>query len=198
MDYNYFSIDNDLVIFNYQEFLTVQERIQRKFKINYSGTELFDKFAMQTLEEIFEVLTEKSGEEGIKKEIVDVIMYLGSLYSALFDDNFKNKDIKEDTIKLELYEVGSMGHYPAQDVEYRMIATFKSIFKLRTLLKDRKWHKKTDYSLSKNLEDLRSILESIRYMISYLVEFLIEYSYNNINELNSLFKAKQSFILNLE
>lgn len=125
---------------NFEEFIHNQESIQRKYKDKLESTnniyEVIDKYILQVLEEIWEAQTAKTDEDRIY-EIIDAMMYVGSLYSYMNDALDPNNSITQKII------------FVSNGKSYNDLEKVKNdIISIRRLFPERKWHKNEKSALS--------------------------------------------------
>lgn len=178
------NITEELLSFNLSDFLEVQKRIYRKFKLNAEGFELLDKYIIQTIEEISEVREAQLKDNNytlVLGELIDVIMYLGSLHACLAGNYNDEYVFSKSRNTLDINEL-------LDNVE-------GDLFNCRRMYPERKWHKKFDES---DINQFRRPIfnQMIRDNIKKIIEYLCSnYHYTVVEE---FINKKQSFIKNLE
>lgn len=202
---NYFNIiGENLFDFNLQKFIDIQTDIYTRFiPPTPDYFERIDSLLFQTLEEKFEI--EMETDKVCKmEEIVDMLMYLGSLYASVisYDDNIYMKNgsySRINTCNTITLNNSLINNNIFEEIEY-------DLFVMRRLYPERKWHKSIDEKSINYLE--RSIISSniiIKCMYKIIEYIPNNYFYNisntdidkTIDVINNLIYNKQKFILNL-
>lgn len=177
--------------FKFRDFLKNQLEITKKFPVKDDYFEKFDfkyldLLLLQTTEELYEVLTSKTKDEE-KKEIIDVLMYLGTSfvfidYSDKKEEEFlKEKDIVLDDQKLNI------------DLDSFIKDLFLQIFSIRRLYPERKWHKTYDKSLINHEKRLNQTKFIIKNSIKEILKYLNENYTDFIDDLNE----KENYCISL-
>ena len=155
-------LSENLYSFNLKEFLTTQDIIYNKFKLDGDGIDLIDKYILQILEEIHEVNNSTSPQEQAE-ELIDVAMYLGSTFSTLFPV------LPIDEITLKVVSTNN----DRIDVKRTMDKLFSSLMSSRRMFPERKWHKKESNDIKASNEDINVVLIMLYNMIKEIFEYLI-------------------------
>lgn len=150
---------------NFEEFIHTQESIQRKYKDKLESTnniyEVIDKYILQVLEEIWEAQTAKNEENRIY-EIIDAMMYVGSLYS------YMNDALDPDNTKTQKVIFVSNGK------SYNDLEKVKNdIISIRRLFPERKWHK-NEKSLLSNKSRFKISSDILMDLIKNLILMIID------------------------
>lgn len=189
----YYNEKDSIVTFELEPFVRIQKLIAEKFPPNgiQKDIDKFDKLLLQSLEEIFEIKIARNPEE-VAEEVIDLMMYLGSLYNTMkdyskeieipkhhFNVTMKNN---KDVINSKLYDV----------LDY----VENSLFSIRRQYPERKWHK--EYNISSIDKEKRFnttlyvILECIKKVAEVLFEMVLDEE-----RLIELINYKQNYILSI-
>lgn len=167
--------------FNMETFVSKQGTIYNKFTPKGTYVEIIDKYLFQTIEEIHEVKQETDKEEQAK-EIIDVMMYLGSTIYSLV--NFP--EIKRSII---------IAKTEPMDVNSTMDEVFESLMHIRRMYPERKWHKVVNKDLI--IKDRNKIAVQIIFsLIEKLASLLV--SNHFYVKVNNMIVRKQIFIEELK
>jgi DNA polymerase elongation subunit (family B) len=173
-------VSENIYKFDLGKFLRTQGLIYHKFELEAKGIDLIDKYLFHILEEIHEVNNELNEKEKAK-ELIDVIMYLGSTYYTLFQyDDFDYKVITTGIEKI--------------DVKCTTDKLFATLINARRMFPERKWHK--EYKEENIISDRNVIFsEIIIVQILRIVELLL--TNYDLESINTMIENKQRFIKHL-
>lgn len=162
MLYNKVNDNTNIYEINLKTFLEKQEYIAAGYldALNKNTfMEIIDKYLMQTIEEVWEVVNSENDNEKIE-ELSDVLMYLGSTYALLACEIGNTHDNLND-----MYVIVDK----KEELDLNNIT--QSLISIRRLFPSRKWHKqekennKSIYIAVKLIENL--MIDIIKYQISY-------------------------------
>lgn len=196
--------------FNLKSFLEKQALIWTKYDSLDKGLSLrtseknfinnFDKYILHTLEEVHEFLQEYNNsisttKEDIINELIDVLMYLGTM-NSIIEYNYKefnnisspSKDILTINIKFSDPDI------LCEEILYYLI-------EVRRLYNKRKWHKiSVEMTYLEKIDALsqtsKFITEAMKTILSNILILAHMYKFS-IEEIDNLINKKQAFILSL-
>lgn len=199
-------------MFNLELFINRQDLIWTKYDSLEQGLDIlksekdfinnFDRYIIQTLEEIYEV-SETYDPEEIMKELVDILMYLGTMY-AIVRENAKTHCCP--TRYNVMYETNKdlSTHFVGQDFNELTSTILFDLMSIRRLFGKRKWHKYSEeLSDEQKLNTLDVMEERIRHSIKATISYLLDYaSMENVltsfEYVEKLILEKQDFVINLK
>ena len=141
-----------------------------------------DKYILHTLEEISEVFT----DEDEREELIDVLLYLGTIYSFILKTMETKYDIYiNDYHKIELEETTkSKEKYLFNDV-------FMNLMEIRRKFPERKWHKNDTVSGRDHKKRLKESKKIIEESMSIVAGVILDKCIDE-NEFNKLVSKKHN------
>jgi len=189
----YYNEKDSIVTFELEPFVRIQKLIAEKFPPNgiQKDIDKFDKLLLQSLEEIFEIKIARNPEE-VAEEVIDLMMYLGSLYNTMKDYS------KEIEIPKHHFNVTMKNNKDIMNGKLYDVLDYveNSLFSIRRQYPERKWHK--EYNISSIDKEKRFnttlyvILECIKKVAEVLFEMVLDEE-----RLIELINYKQNYILSI-
>jgi len=189
----YYNEKDSIVTFELEPFVRIQKLIAEKFPPNgiQKDIDKFDKLLLQSLEEIFEIKIARNPEE-VAEEVIDLMMYLGSLYNTMKDYS------KEIEIPKHHFNVTMKNNKDIMNGKLYDVLDYveNSLFSIRRQYPERKWHK--EYNISSIDKEKRFnttlyvILECIKKVAEVLFEMVLDEE-----KLIELINYKQNYILSI-
>jgi hypothetical protein len=195
-------LNENIMEFKMRSFMDVQKEIYEKFRFEAEGHEIntIDKYILQTIEEIYEVDSSSTPSHQCS-EIIDILMYLGSLYWCV--EEFCIVSIRNErkviSFPKQYFNVkdGSENYDNSLvDVDGISKKVLTGLVSIRRLFPERKWHKEHKYLEPQQVKDRQNYaLETITILIREVFEFLIknfspEYVDRNIITKQKLIKGE--------
>ena len=193
-------VNEHSVRFNLRNFLNIQEKIWTKYDkeenvVIMNNTEKnfinnLDKYLLHTTEEVMEAYEEslktEFEEDKFIEEVIDVLMYTGTMVSILERSVITKEIYVPNIFEDVVYE---------DDIQTCLMCIMKNMIDLRRLFPARKWHKPyTEKSEIENRERIIKSIEFLKHNIKIVLSILFKYDEEKVN---NIILNKQLFILKL-
>lgn len=207
---NLFTTNNCIVYFELNKFIDGQDKIWTKYDSIEQGLDLiksekdfinnFDRYIVHTLEEIYEV-SEARDVEDMVEELIDVLMYLGTMYAIVRENaklNFSDVRFKT-TFQNELINPTTDTH----TFEEMTSMILFDLMNIRRLFNKRKWHKYSEEMTKEQKLNAIDVMESkLRHSIKHLLSFILDTVFSQTNDfynyVDGVLYNKQQFVINLQ
>lgn len=178
--------------FDFMQFISNQSKINNKFPCpEKTVIKIIDSFIMHITEECFEVDYTTDTLEEYQFEIIDAIMYIGSL----FNDLLKEYDVKDIEILKETFKPIKVSLVQRIKPKFDAWEIISELIRIRRKFPERKYHK--PYKEISKEEHQKRIFESL--LILYYLEskMLNDYIYVPYEKFIEMIQTKEDYILSI-